>query len=398
MLSKLSSLLSAALLAQLVSFAALPVISRMITPEEFGLFFFYASIAGLVGGVATGKVEQLYFSLQTRELRGLMAVSFKGIALVAVVTFALVFCLYTLGILDSYSWYLLPIGILGTALFIPHYFCLLKLKKVSAVSRSRVLLAVLQSGFQILFCWYSASHISLLAGLFLAQLITSAYLYWEVKQCASIGGGEGKVSEDLPLLAYGMCSSSLQTLNTSFLPSYFIVFKYLDLSGVVAAIHRLFMVPVNLVASSVSHVLLSEFEDHPGKILKVLYFGFLGVLFLNLMLVGVADFLGTAVVWFLGEQWDKAQTMVVYFIPVYSLLFVTVLVNQLCIALKLQKLSMYLELGKFLSIMLAFAVVVNLFSGDVLLSFSLTLTCSLLISVIILTLAMKDEVGRKNEP
>ena len=77
MVKKFRALLSAAGLAQLIGFLSLPVISRMVTPESFGLFYFYSSIAGLAGGLATARIEQLFFgetpgralTLRDRSLR-----------------------------------------------------------------------------------------------------------------------------------------------------------------------------------------------------------------------------------------------------------------------------------------------------------------------------------------
>jgi len=396
-LNKFAALFSATLIAQLISFLALPVISRLITPYEFGLFFFYSSIAGLIGGIASGKIEQLYFSHELSSINFLLSRTYMAIAGVVAISVVVISLAYFLIDLSIPGWLLLPIGILGTASLIPNYFYLLKLKDTKKIATSRVLLALMQAGFQLIFCLIEASYVALLVGLYLAQLCTAVYLYLQVKQHARENSEIQRqaVKIEHKLLIYGVSASSLQTLNTSFLPSFFVIFKYLDLSGFVAALHRLFMVPVNLLASVISHMVLAEFKDSAPKVMKMLWVLLTAVLILDLGLYYFAEKIGDLIVWFLGDNWHGVKPLVKYLLLIYSLIFFSVIVNQACVARKLQGLFMWGELVKLLAVLSAFYLAATLQVADIMELYALIVSFAMLICILFPMFILQKKVKLK---
>jgi O-antigen/teichoic acid export membrane protein len=383
MLKKISKLFSASIIAQVISFGSLPLISRMISPEEFGLFFFYASVAGLIGGIATAKVEQLFFSYEMCYLNSLKLWSYKCVFFALSMTILLIFILFQVNVIKSMSWLLMPLGVLATASIIPHYFYLLKINNIKVISQSRVLLAVTQTVFQLSLCYFYPNHIALLIGFFIAQLLNGLFLYIHVhnyeKTCKSLDDKHAII--DYKLLFYGVSGASLQTLNTSFIPSFFVIFKYIDLSGLVAALHRVCMVPVNLLASSISHAVLTDYKGGTKQVITLLWSIAFLVILVDILCYYFIDEIGFLLVWFLGDKWQEINSIVKYFIVIYSFIFLTVIVNQACIAQKMQKSLMIIELVKLMVTLSAFYISSKFLRLDVLNLYSLFVSSVTILSI-----------------
>ena len=63
-------------LAQVLPIAVLPILTRMYSPEEFGIFAIYMAVAGILGVVATGRYElSIVLPDNDKEASGIFGVS-----------------------------------------------------------------------------------------------------------------------------------------------------------------------------------------------------------------------------------------------------------------------------------------------------------------------------------
>lgn len=395
MLKKISTLVRAAGLAQVIGFITFPIIARLVTPEEFGLFYFYASVAGLLGGLITWKLEQLFFSETSEEVvERLRRLAYKSVLYGSAISVVALIGYLAMSGVPNFAWCLIPIGIFSAAAVIPNYFYLLRFEDMSSISQFRILLAVGQAVAQILFCLYSPTYISLLTGLFMAQIFCAGFLYFRMNRVRTRKGLTGNFldhpSINYQLLFFGTVASLLNTLNTNFIPSFFTFFKYLDLGGYVAGIHRIFMMPVNLIASSVSHIMLSEYTKSPKTIVKILWILF-GIVFLfDTTIFLMLEQVGQILVWILGEKWTNVAQIFRYFFVIYSFVFLGVIINQACIAAKLQKLCLFTETLKLIAIVSSFEIVLAIESINILPLYSVIVSGMMVSVLIILLLALSN--------
>ncbi len=308
MLKKISTLIGSAGISQVISFIALPVISRLVQPEEFGYFYYYSSIAGIIGGISTFKMEQLFFSTNKNEAFYLRKKIIHVVLCVFLLSLLVVLGLRYFSIVNEPVWLIIPFGILSTSLIIPNYFYLLRIGDIQWLGYSRVLLAISQSGLQILACIINPSFYSLLFSFFLSQFINAFFLSIKCHPIkTNVITGREKESTKFGVLIYASISSIFQALNTSFLPSFFIYFNYIHIGGIVAVIHRMCMIPVNFLASNISHIVLAEFKSKQETIVNILLASLFILIFTDVILFLCFDEIGKLIIWFLGPEWTEVN-------------------------------------------------------------------------------------------
>jgi len=61
------TLITGSSIAQLVSFAVSPLLTRLYAPEDFGVFQIFSSISGIAGVIATGRLEMAIMLPKERQ-------------------------------------------------------------------------------------------------------------------------------------------------------------------------------------------------------------------------------------------------------------------------------------------------------------------------------------------
>ena len=115
-LSHLMTLISGTLVAQIITFAVIPIITRIYTPEEFGLYSLFFSLVSIVGLVSSLKYEQaIVLPKLDKDAFSLAILSFIIIFFIFVLSIFIIlifqtfFLNYFHGVL--YFLFLLPFGI-----------------------------------------------------------------------------------------------------------------------------------------------------------------------------------------------------------------------------------------------------------------------------------------------
>jgi O-antigen/teichoic acid export membrane protein len=80
--------------AQVINFAAYPIITRLYSPAEFGVFALFVTAVGLIGPIAAGRFDLIVQSAKDRELMPVFALS-QLINLGVTVAAAVGFLIYT---------------------------------------------------------------------------------------------------------------------------------------------------------------------------------------------------------------------------------------------------------------------------------------------------------------
>ena len=105
-------------LAQLITLLALPILTRIFTPAEFGLFAIYLSIANIVGNVAGGRMDSaIMIPKEDKEAFNILALAIVLISITSLAAFLLVVILKSkitsLLSFSPHEWtfYFLPVSI-----------------------------------------------------------------------------------------------------------------------------------------------------------------------------------------------------------------------------------------------------------------------------------------------
>ena len=178
--------------AQAIAILILPLLTRLYTPEDFGVLAAYSSILGIVSVVACLRFEiAIPLPKKDASAANLLAVALCSSTGVAIF-FSVIIYFYSERMMDlmgqekgrEYLW-LLPLGVWLSGIYSAAQFWATRQKKFSRVARTRVFQAVGGAGTQIAWGWYLNSPF----GLILGQLV-------------NVGGGvygllRGAMKEDI---------------------------------------------------------------------------------------------------------------------------------------------------------------------------------------------------------
>jgi len=153
-LLQIITLVSGTLLAQIVSFASIPILTRLYTPDEFGLYSIFFAITSMVGMVSSLSYEQAI--VLPKSKRDAKAIFLLSIVITLIVSFisALIIFVFKSKIAiyfmqERYLIYLIPISILiiGLVQILDAYST--REEYYKKIASARVLTAISASASQI---------------------------------------------------------------------------------------------------------------------------------------------------------------------------------------------------------------------------------------------------------
>lgn len=139
------TLMTGATIAQAIPIAISPILTRIYTPEDFGIFALYMGLASFIAIVATGRYE-LAIMLPEKETDAinLVALSLIIATCISLLSFFVVFVfndyiISLLGVPEIANWlYLIPISVLLTGIFQSLNYWKNRQKQYKALAASKV--------------------------------------------------------------------------------------------------------------------------------------------------------------------------------------------------------------------------------------------------------------------
>ncbi len=328
-------LASGTILAQLIFILASPILTRLYTPEAFGLFATFIALISSISPGVTGKFE-VAMVLPKREN---IAVELFGVAiwfgLIISILFLLIVLIFQEQVLlwldapKLKGWILLaPLVLLLTGLFNLVGLYSNRHKQYAWMARSRILRALTIVSFNIILGLFGVGFLGLLIGNIAGLVVASIYLVY--KQYGLLTGFRMKWSGRKTVLVrryweYPVFSASTAFLSgfTSNLPIFFLMHNFPgEVAGYYALVVRVIMAPIGFIATSVALVNQRKVVDlvNAGKRIEPhIYKVTLGLLLLSLPPTVVMVFWGPSLFALVfGESWAEAgyyaQIMAVAFI------------------------------------------------------------------------------------
>ncbi len=365
----ISILISGTVIAQVIPIAIQPILKRIFTPEDFGVFDIYLKILGILFVVFALKYD-MGVVLPKNKIKAqallilsmLFAVVFTAISFVVV----LLFNEQILNLLDissqySFILYLLPFSTLFFSLYNSINYLLIRDKKFVASSVNKVSRRGLEGAVQVGMGLGLTSGLKTY-GLFIGDLLgniayfVSAYFqsfrgmkfdkrlfsYKFLKNVA-------KEYSDLP--KYNLIPELLNSFFSASLT--FIVmakFSIIDV-GFLEATQRLLAVPSAFISVSLGQVILQRVSENVGNKIKII--PDLKMLVYIMFAISIAFtlfilFLGP---WsfglFLGETFEKSGEYAQYLIIYFAVSFMVSAFGQVLIALKEFKANAIWQVSKF---------------------------------------------------
>jgi len=274
-------------IAKIVSFGAFPIISRLYTPEDFGIFALYMSVSGVLFIVATGKYEvAIMLPAKDEDAANLLVISALLAAVLAIVLWIAGF-LFSSHIVSHFSkpsiefWIqIIPIMVLSNSIIQALNYWNNRKKHYNVMNVSKIVQSIGVSGLTILLGYLGLGYQGMILGALLGQILAVCLLIWvfiSYKELMVTWINKKKVVENLIKYKNFPRITMLHSLQDVFQVSIvsFIIGNFYGetILGLYSFANRVLQVPIILISSSVASVFFQEASaiyNSGGSISKLL--------------------------------------------------------------------------------------------------------------------------------
>jgi O-antigen/teichoic acid export membrane protein len=262
-------------IAQAIPIAISPILTRIYTPSDFGIFALYSSLVAILSIFSTGRYELAIMQAKTKNEADSLVFGAMSLSLVFSIILFIFILMFQGKILSLFEdkniiyWiYLVPVSIFVVGTYQTLNYWLNRQKYYSQMSKNRVLNTSLSGGSNIVLGFSGFNSLGLIAGYFVGQLITTLILlkkflksdsnYNKLRILVIYKKYKNYPKYDLP--ASSMNTMAQQGPNLLLTP----LFGAIN-AGNFFLIQRVFMMPITLISSSVGSVFRQSATEHFQK-------------------------------------------------------------------------------------------------------------------------------------
>ncbi|MGD8189492.1 lipopolysaccharide biosynthesis protein [Brevibacillus ginsengisoli] len=256
-------------LAQVLTVAIAPVLSRLYDPSSFGVFSLYSSLVSIFSVLACGRYEAAIVLPKREEEAGrLLLLSL----LIPVGMASVLFCLLLLvgseimavalpRELVSWFWFL-PIHLIAIGFFQALNYWTTRTERYKRLSQAQISRSVTAGTTQVSIGAMYPGPLGLMGGQFLGQLVASSILTWQIwreqrnfwRQCWSWPDIRQIVRAYIRFPLYSAPQALLNALSQN-VPAFFLTHAYgAAIVGWYALAHRLIDMPLTFLGQSLTQV------------------------------------------------------------------------------------------------------------------------------------------------
>ena len=333
------TLMTGTVIAQAIPIAISPILTRIYTPEDFGLFAFYMAIASIISVIATGRYE-LAIMLPEKEEDALNIAALSGLitVFVSLISFTVIFVFNHQIVLwiekpEVSNWlYLIPLSVLVTGLYQSFNYWHNRSKNYKVIAKNRIIQSGItglsQSGLGLINTGVGGLIFGGLAGQSLACSYLARKVYVDDKRyfrCLNLGRINILAKKyinfpkiDVPTTLINIASSQMPNILLTSLYSPVI-------AGYYYLTQRVLQAPITLISSSVLDVFkqrASEDYKRLGNAKQIYKKTFLALMLMGGMPLIILFFIVEdmfALVF--GEAWRVAGTYAQILLPALFLRF-----------------------------------------------------------------------------
>lgn len=342
---------SGTLVAQIVPFIASPILTRIYSPDIFGVFALIISIVSIFSMIASGRYEMAIVIAEKHELNKILKICFSLIIFfVGILLFSMFFITETtlkqIHLSQLYELtYLIPIIVLLMAIFQIYYNVLVKNKMFRVLSNNKILLAFSTVVLQIVLGYVFSSNYGLIFGYLFGFVFSLFFLFsmkvinfediLQTKEILNIA----KKYSNFP--KYSLPSDFLNVVSNQ-LPVLLIgsMFSITSL-GYYALVNRLLSAPVSLLSSSILDVFKQKATEdfklygncraiYKNTFYKLLIMSFFPFLLFWIFADDVFGFI-------FGSEWSTAGKYAQILAPLFFLKFIASPLSYVFIIVQKQK-------------------------------------------------------------
>lgn len=359
-------------IAQVIPIIALPIISRLYEPKDFGVAALFLSFSTIIGISATLRYDHaIVLPKDSRTANQLATISIALAVIISGFLLALVVTGKWLHLEPAWLsqfglWvYFLPLGVLLVALENTALGIATREKRFRKIAGAAVIHSSTVSGIRVVSGFFNSGIAGLIGSLLTGLIAKLAFLWHPQRTSRHLQLGSPKETRSLmyhyrQFPHYSLPTGLLRALNQN-LPIFALAFIFSPaIVGFYAMGNRLLKMPVQLFTESVRRIYLQEAAEliNHGKPLKrPLLKATGGLAILGLMIFAPIILLGDQLFTFvLGGKWTNAGVFAQILAPFLFLLFIQgpsgatfVVLQKQHVLMKIQLVAILLTTGVFLA-------------------------------------------------
>ncbi|MEA2018328.1 MAG: oligosaccharide flippase family protein [Campylobacterota bacterium] len=404
------TLMTGTTIAQAIPFALSPIITRIYSPEDFGMFALYFSILGLVGVIATARYEIAIVLPKTDEdAINILALSLSITIFLTLLVSILIF-FFKDSVLDLFNatdigslLYLMPLSLLLVGFYNSFNYWSNRKKRFKNISNSRVIQSLGTGSGQI---GFGTSGIfggmilgNIIGSIFSTTILIKKFIQNDTLLIKNIDKNKAieqmKIYKDFPLVnSFHVFSDVAKTsLSVMLISAYF----GSAVLGFYALSIRVLQAPLGIIGSSFGQVLYQRFntaKENNETIYDIAKNVMIKLILFALPIFITLYFISPELFAFVfGEKWRVAGEYTQILLPYLFMNFLISPISQIPIILNKQKQFFYIALvgniGMPLIIFICFKLNYSITNSLLVITFFFTIYYSLII-IWILNLTKKD--------
>lgn len=354
------TLVSGTIVSQALPIAIMPILTRLYSPDDFGVFALFFTICTLLSIISTGNYEHAIILVKKEES------AYQVVILSLLVAFIISLFLFIIIFLFSDAlalffnnksikgWlYFIPIVVLFTGVFNSLRYYSLRKKLYKDISISLILKSLILVLLQLFLSFFSKGAFGLIIGYIFSTIFANVKLFKNVfYKRESIFPSFIKImyfaKRYKDFFIYSSFSNVLNALSQQIINILIPIFYNMKTLGFYFLTQRVVNLPTSIIGSSLSQVLIQSSMEQIklNKSIKRLFLNtaiksFI-ISFLLFFIIYV--FIEYFFVLVFGKNWEVAVLYIKILLPFFSIKFVSSILSAIVIIFEKQKVSLFFNI------------------------------------------------------
>lgn len=335
------TLMTGTILAQALPIAISPILTRLYSPDDFGVFALFMSLISIFGIIITARYElSIMLPKSSSDAANLVVLSISIAFLLSIILLIVVFVFNDqivrfLGNTDLKNWlYFIPLSVLLTGVYQSLNYWSNRNKKYKRLASAKVIESSMKGGTNIGFGFINIGAIGLIFGSIIGKLFSTLFLFFLVKknnnnffEDVSMNRMKQLAKKYDKFAKYDLPASISYSLYSNMAVIFFNKFFESAISGFYFFANRLLKVPFSFFISAFSdvfyqklskstdlNIISKEVNNYSIKLLKFTIIPFLLIVYSSYFYVGFV----------FGDEWAELwKYMYIFSLPIYIALILS---------------------------------------------------------------------------
>ena len=366
------TLVTGTTIAQAIPIAISPILTRIYTPEDFGVLALFISITTILGTIANGRYE-LAIVLPKRDNN---ALEFTALSIIITMGFSLLLVILVILFHDSllsylnndrfsFWLYLIPLSVLLFSLFnILNYYHTRK-KEYKIITKARmsrsVVMALIQTLVGLLFRvgggLIGGSIVSYIAGNYvMLRNRIGKHIFGEIQASSLLQ--QGKRYINFP--KYSLFGSLANILSIHVISIFITTVYSATILGFYSLVYRVLAMPLTLIGNSLGQVYLQEAVEEKNKTgITIVTFRstLIKLVAITIPIFGILYlFIDDLFAFIFGNEWQIAGVYAKILLPLFFIRFIVSPLTVTCSIFEKQKIALIWQAFFLVNILLVFLI------------------------------------------